>query len=534
MNYPIRLALCVSLCMLFSLPPLSGQQDQNGRARIRAALTLSRRIDSKLKFRRNIPVGEVAGDGEFLRRITLDLVGTIPTAEVARKFCLDRSETKRRDVIDALLATDAFANLWSRIWCEILLGNYRDLNARFQGKRLEKKVVNESFRRFQAWLQERISRDDPWPLIVVEMLQATGMLTENPPLFYKASHFRQGSFPLTFADDMSRALLGMQISCARCHDHPFDRWSQEDYYGLAAFMARTRVTAVGGKTDRVCDDGEFGEAAKGELTMPTTKKVIGAQFLFGGKAGSKDLRMPMLARYMATARNTQLARNVVNRTWKWLMGRGFVEPVDDFNQMNRPVHSSVMENIRREFARNRYSLKFLFRAICNSESYQRECGWTTEPFASAALRPMTGEQLFKAITTATLSSDNPPDFESRKMRLLWGKYLKNLPGIFGAGKPWTEVTVLPANTRQVLLLRNGTLVRDLVSSSKGLLGRIRGSKSLPEEKLEEIFLAILTRFPTEDEIDRYLWFVEDAESERSAWEDVSWTLLNSAEFSLRH
>ncbi|SVE45936.1 uncharacterized protein METZ01_LOCUS498790, partial [marine metagenome] len=234
--------------------------------------------------------------------------------------------------------------------------------ARFNGKRLENSVVRESFQRFQSWFQGRIAVDAPWPLIVSEMLQATGVLTKTPELLYKVSYFRNGSYSLNFADAMSRSLLGMQISCARCHDHPFDRWSQEDYYGLASFMVRTKVRPIGGKEEDRCDDGELYEEKKGELTMPGTKKVMRAQFLFGGVAGTKDPRMPLLARFMATGRNTQLARNVVNRTWKWLMGRGFVEPVDDFNQMNRPLHSATLEYIRREFARNRYSLKFLFRA----------------------------------------------------------------------------------------------------------------------------------------------------------------------------
>ncbi|MDP6957465.1 MAG: DUF1549 domain-containing protein, partial [Planctomycetota bacterium] len=246
MKYPLRFVACMLLGMLFFLPNTSGQ-DQAEKSRIRAAHTLAKRIDSKLKFRRDVPVGELSSDGEFMRRVTLDLTGTIPTATAAREFILDRSETKRSDLIDTLLESDEFASLWSRIWCEILLGNYRDLGARFNGKRLENSVVRESFRRFQSWLQGRIAVDTPWPLIVSEMLQATGVLTKTPELLYKASYFRNGSFSLNFADEMSRSLLGMQISCARCHDHPFDRGSQEDYYGLASFMIRTKVRPIGGK-----------------------------------------------------------------------------------------------------------------------------------------------------------------------------------------------------------------------------------------------------------------------------------------------
>ncbi len=141
---------------------------------------------------------------------------------------------------------------------------------------------------------------------------------------------------------------------------------------------------------------------------------------------------------------------------------------------------------------------------------------------------MTGEQLFKALCTSMLSGEEAPDFKSKQMQKFWQKYQQNLPGIFGAGKPWTEVTVLPGNTRQVLMLRNGVRIRDLIAYPMGLLGRLKGT---PEEKLEELFLAILTRFPFEEEKTRYLG---KSPLDRSTWEDIAWTLLNSTEFSLRH
>jgi hypothetical protein len=516
------------LALVFALPAPAQDKEKQ-----RKALDYSRKIDSALKKKD----WTLASDGEFLRRVYLDLVGTIPTLSETRAFLADTSPTKRQDVIEKLLATEAHADLWARIWATILFGNYYDIRANIGGKNVVNKVIRKAMDDFRKWLRDHIAKDSPWQTIVAELIQAQGKLSENPILIYKTAAYYEGEAYLNLADSMSKSLLGMRISCARCHDHPFDRWTQEDYYGLAAFFVRMRARPApsGGKMgqdNNDTDDVEFGEEMKGELSMPETSKMMRPKFLFGGAAGTQEMRLPALARFMVMKENSQLPRNVVNRVWAWFMGRGFVEPVDDFNMQNKPASGSLMEELVKGFVGNGYSLRFLFRAICNSEAYQRaSAGTGTEVFANTGYRQLTGEQLFKALVTAAYTPETMVDFSNKDVLRGWAGFRDQLRPVFGADNNWTEVTPLPGNTRQVLLLRNGPTVDGALKSGEGLMGRLQGTT---EQKIETIFLAVLTRPPTEDETKRYAAYVKERGDDRDAYEDAIWTLLNSAEFILRH
>lgn len=513
-------------------------QDKD-REKLRKALEYARKIDSALKGRKD--ASPPASDAEFLRRVHLDLVGTIPTLAETRAFLEDGSPTKRQDLIEKLLASEAHADLWARQWCFVLFGNYYEIRANVGGKNVSPRAIRRAFEEFRKWFRDHLAKDTPWSAIVAELVQATGKLSANPVLLYKTSFYYEGDASLNGADGMSKSLLGMRISCARCHDHPFDRWTQEDYYGLAAFLVRMKGMASSGggmmmkpDNDNETVDVEFVEEPKGELTMPMTSKVLKPKFLFGGVAGSTEARLPALARFMVMRENSQLPRNVVNRTWSWLMGRGFVEPVDDFHMQNKPVFGSLLEDLTRGFTANGASIRFLLRAICNSEAYQRSCaGDATEPFATAAIRQLTGEQLFKSLVTACTGGD-APDWTAKAVRDAWGDFLNQVRPLYGADGEWTEVTPLPGNTRQALLLRNGGFVENLVKADWGLSGKVRAMSGSPGERISRIFLAVLVRPPTEPELARYAAFVNGQGGSREAYEDVIWTLVNSAEFVTRH
>jgi len=518
----------IGAALLLAVPSVPSAQDRD-KEKSRKALEYSRKIDNVLKGRKD--AASPAADGEFLRRVTLDLTGTIPTAAETQAFLDDASPAKRQEAIERLLATEAHADLWARMWCSVLFRNYYDIRANVAGKTVSGKSIRKAFAEFRRWLRDQIAKDAPWPTVVVELVQSTGKLSANPALLYKTSFYYEGEPALNGADNLSKSLLGMRISCARCHDHPFDRWTQEDYYGLAAFLTRMKGVPSGGD-DNETPDVEILEEPKGELTIPATSKVLRPKFLFGGTPGTSEARLSALARYFVMPGNAQLARNVVNRTWAVLMGRGFVEPLDDFNLQNKPICGSLLDELSRGFASHGYSLRFLLRAICNSEAYQRSCAGTgSESFATAAIRPLTGEQLFKSIVTACSGEDAPPDFASTAMRDRWNGFLNQIRGLYGADGEWTEVTPLPGNTRQALFLRNGGFVESVLS---GLAEKVHSMSGSTDRKISALFLSILVRPPTEPERKRHAAYVDGREGSREALEDVIWALVNSGEFVTRH
>ncbi len=314
------------------------------------------------------------GDLEFVHRVTRDLTGEAPADEAVRTFVADPAAGKRERLVDELLASPAFGRFWGRRLAEAFLGDLSKIRMeRIPGLAPEAaaKVVD----RYVAWLGEQVAKDRPYTDIVREMVEARGRADDTPALGYKLASFRGAGYPQEFAMGFSRGVLGVRLYCASCHDHPFDRWTVENYYGMAAFVVREdvrpnplelRVASTGEmqiERDKDADDRKaMVRLAQGGRARPT--------FLFGGTAQEGEDRSRALAALVASKANTQLPRALVNRIWGWLFRRALLEPPDDFNLRNKALSPGLLEALVRGFGEGGHSIKTLLRDIMRTRIYQ--------------------------------------------------------------------------------------------------------------------------------------------------------------------
>ncbi len=481
----------------------------------------------------------LADDGEFLRRVMLDLVGYPPNLQQVKAFIADASPTKRVQKIHDLVESDEWADLWTRQFAEVYFGDYHEVVMDTMPK-LSKEASARIVKDFMTWFKRQLIKDTPYTDVVKWMLDARGTDEGDPALAYKLSFYKEEGQAIEFANGVAKHMLGIRILCARCHDHPFDRWTVQDYYGLAAFNVRQRVRGFGngGEKDTVghvdlkyADEGEM-EIQRSPDANDKDSKVKLAQggkadpiFLFGGAAGKNDDRAKILGALITSKANTQLPRAMVNRVWGFLFGRGIVHPVDDFNLRNKALSPALLDNLTRAFVDSKHSIKELVKLICNTEVYQRSCNSDkTMPkitFDRCNIKQLTGEQLINSVQVATQGKPGRNLAEAKQMT---GQ-------LFPAGTISTEVTPLPGNARQALLLRNNGTVSTWISSG-GVLSSVKGGAGSIDDKIGDMFLAALSRKPTDVELARYKKFIEGHQG--SGWEDAYWTLLNSSEFVTRH
>src|SRR5262245_10436192 len=315
-------------------------------------------------------------DGEFLRRLSLDLRGRPPGLAETRAFLDSESPSKRLAKIDEYLASPEYARYWSRRLANILFTNYQDVRI-YPGKNFSYQTTRRLIVDFLDALQDRVAKDTPIPNLIGELLEAQGRTDKNAIVLYKLSMWNGDAQYFEFADRISKTWLGISVSCARCHDHPFDKWTQEDFYGLSGFFTRQKVKCFdsGGAQSmgNDCEEVELYEDVKSpELTNPESGGQLKPTFLFGGQVGSHDDRMRSLAMLLSAKKHNQLARNMSNRVWEWLMGRALVHPSYDFNLKNKASVPDLLDKLTSDFSseKNRYSLKKLVRGICASKAYQ--------------------------------------------------------------------------------------------------------------------------------------------------------------------
>ena len=478
-------------------------------------------------------------DGEFLRRVMLDLVAYPPNLDQVKAFMASTEANKRAAKIDELLASEEFADYWSRLFCEVYFGNYHDVVMDTMPK-LSKAASARIVEDFRTWFRLKLSKDAPYTEIVRDMLDARGSDAGDPALAYKLSFYRAGErMPSEFANDMSRHLLGIRMVCAKCHDHPFDGWTVENYYSIAAFIVRQKARPNGGSGEKdamehieikYADDGEemIPNEEKGGKKALNVKLAEGGMakpvWLFGGEAAKNDDRMKVLAGLATGKNNPQLPRALANRVWSWLFGRGIVHPVDDFNKRTLAVAQTArLEGLVRDLKDNKFSIKHLVRVICNSDTYQKSAageGTVTKiDFSRGTVKQLNGEQLMNSVYVATTGSPKKDPSHTIQM----------VASLYPAGAVWCETTPLPGNARQALLLRNNSEIMGLING--GILSKIRGGAGDTKAKVNDMFLAALSRNASDPEKDRFAKFIE---GHSNAYEDAYWAILNTTEFVTRH
>jgi hypothetical protein len=513
---------------------------------------LAARIDAALAAgwqSEQVAPAPLADDAEFLRRASLDIIGKIPAVSEVRAFLLDRSPDKRRRLVERLLARGGYANHFANIWRELLLpGANTSAETRALAPPLE------------AWLRLRFAEETPYDRLVLELLTPAAMTPAQPgmaqptsaapsPLaFFQVNEYK----PENLAANASRIFLGMQVQCAQCHDHPFARWKQQQFWSLAAFFGGSNVVAqaqppidpdaVGGD---VLPTTALVAAADGKLNIkiPDTDLIAEARFLDGTTPKfrpGEDPRLP-LARWMTSRDNPYFARAAVNRLWEHFLGRGFVDPVDDLDEANPASHPELFNEIARQFAYHDYDLKYLIRAITSTRAYQLSShaggGADEAPlFARMPLRRMSPEQLYDSLVQATGFRDATSQAQANVLQIddTAQARLKSLFADQTSRRSDSQTSIL-----QALSLMNGSLVSDATNLERSeLLSAVAEMPFLDSSaRVETLYLAALGRFPGEDErqlMQNYLTERGKTIGEKRALADVFWALLNSAEFILNH
>jgi hypothetical protein len=467
----------------------------------------------------------LCSDEDFFRRIHLDTLGTLPSPADIKAFLADKSPDKRQKAIARVLTRPEFVDFWALKWGDLLRINRDFLNERGMWS-------------FHNWLRASLRDNRPLDAMVRDIITAEGStFTEGP-----ANFFRVGNSPADWSETATQVFLGVRVGCAKCHHHPFERWSQDDYAGMAAFFVRL-------STKRSQEFGIFGGEqvvylrSSGEMTHPRKGTVVPPHPLGGPVMDDPIDRRVKLAAWMTSKDNPYFARNLVNRFWGYYLGRGLVEPLDDLRATNPASNPELLDALARDFIAHKFDLKYLLKTIMESRAYQLEARPSEGNKADAGnvyytrftVRRLTAEELADAVDYATGTREKykglPPG--TRAIQLPD----PNVPSFFldVFGRPGRKVTcecerTTQPNIAQALHLLNGDFLNQKIASPKGRIAALFKAKKALPAIVEELYLVTLSRPPRPEEVQRSLHWIAEAATPREGAEDLLWTLLNSREF----
>jgi Protein of unknown function (DUF1549)/Protein of unknown function (DUF1553) len=477
-----------------------------------------------------------ATDEEFLRRAYLDLLGRIPTVPEARAFLGTREADKRGKLVEYLLNHPDFPKNFATQWSVLLIGRGN------QGRMVDRSSLTN-------WLRKQFGSDRPWNEIVHELVSATGSNKENGAVNYVLAHLEFKAVPLTSMT--ARLFLGQQIQCTQCHDHPSNDWKQGDFWGINAFFQGIRAQQVTKPDDtggQVYDHTELrDEPTDSYVSYDKRNGMVGIafpRFLDGRKIsqGTDVIRRAELARLIADPKNEALSKAFVNRMWAHFLGRGFVNPVDDFGPHNQPSHPEVLDRLAKDFREGGYDVKKLCRWIMSTQAYQlssiKARGSEKEEglFSSMPLKPMTPEQLFDSLLTATAAHKAGTVDDGNKRRDAW---LRQFIFAF-ANDEAEESTSFQGTIPQALMMMNGELMEEALSGKPGsflceVIDHASHLGRAPDTYMvDAIYLAALSRHPSAKELNQAREYLHNFPDSLQVLQDLFWALLNSNEFILIH
>jgi hypothetical protein len=481
-------------------------------------------VNAKLKKLRILP-SELCNDATFLRRVHVDITGTLPTPADTEKFIADPDPKKRERVIDELLARKEFVDLWVMKFSEVL-------QIRSEANKLSYKAALS----YYNWLQDRIANNVPMNQIARELLTASGGTFKNPP----SNFYQVETETLKVAEDCAQVFTGIRIQCAQCHNHPFDRWTMNDYYSFAAFFAR-----IGRKQGEDPRETIVFNKGDGEVNHPVGNRPMKPKFLGGDQPDCKnDDRRAVLANWLASTNNPFFAPNLVNRIWEHFYGKGIVEPVDDVRVSNPASNPELLDELARKLTEYNYDFRKLVRDICTSRTYQL----ATEPndsnagdtlnFSHGPIRRMRAEVLQDAITQVTETKDKFRGLPrgARAVQIADGTTSSYFLTTFGRAKRETvahsEVKTDPTLS-QALHLLNGEAVQKKISEG-GVVARLVKEGKTPQQVIENLYLRCFGRKPTDKEVTKLSEFLKDEKQNERVLNDLFWSLINSKEFMFNH
>jgi hypothetical protein len=481
------------------------------------------------KLRRlNIVPSELSSDGEFLRRVYLDSVGLLPTLDETTAFLESKDPAKRSKLVDQLIARPEFAEVWATRFADLFRTGLLD-----QGHKGGRLMYN--------WLRKSVQEDKPYNQFATELLTASGQLKFNPTAnFYYITEFSE---PENIATNISQVFLGVRLECARCHNHPWEKWTQDDFWGFAAFFGR-----MGIKDTYENDESQVLLKLSGEVIHPKTKKPVGPKYLDGPnetEAPGEDVR-EKLAAWITSPRNPWFARAIMNRMVRHYLGRGLVEPVDDFRVTNPPSNPELLDALAKDFVENGYHLKRTARLILNSRVYQL----SSQPnptnrgdqinYSRYYVKRLMAEQLADSITEVTGVPEKYPGYMlgTRAMEIPQGapSYFLATFGRMKAREVICERDSQPDMVQAMHLISGETLQRQITAKDGNLDHWMADSTLTNAEILRRLFLASLMREPDARELNSALQTVQaqGAGARRKAFEDALWAIFNSKEFLFNH
>jgi hypothetical protein len=498
---------------------------------------LAARIDEMIAARwkeQGVTPSPAADDSEFLRRLYLDLGGRIPHIQEVRQFLDDPSPDKSRRVVDRMLESPYYVSHFTNVWRALMVPQSNNQFAQAFGSQLD------------GWLRKRIRENARYDQMVREVLTtpvalrqqrpAAGMPEPTPLAFYQANELK----PENLAAATSRLFLGVKLECAQCHNHPFARWSRQQFWEYAAFFSPIQTPR--GQANVFAGAQE--SANKREIAIPGTDKVVQAKFLDGVLPAWKDDAgtRETLAQWVTSPDNPFFARAIANRLWAHFFGIGIIEPVDEESDENPPSHPELLNELARQLVLHGFDLKYLMRAITYSKTYKlSSVAYSSDApearlFARMSLKGLTAEQMYDSIVVATgyREPGNPAAqrsaFNPGGMR---GEFINRFTNHSD------KRTEYQTSILQALALMNGKFVADATSldRSETLAGVLDAPFLDTPGKLETLYLAALGRKPRAEELSRLVPYVErggPSGNRNKALADVFWALLNSSEFILNH
>ncbi|MEC7922755.1 MAG: DUF1549 domain-containing protein, partial [Planctomycetota bacterium] len=480
-------------------------------------------INDKLKKLRVAP-SELCSDEVFLRRAYLDIIGLLPTSEEYTRFSSSEEKDKRSKLVDELLGRKEFVELWVMKWAELLQ------------IRSSQQVSYKAMLLYYNWLQDKIANNVPMDKMVSELLGASGGTFKNPATNY----YQNETNTLKVTENVAQVFMGMRIQCAQCHDHPFDRWTQDDYYGFASFFSQ-----IGRKRAEDPRETIVFNSRGGEVRHPIGNKVMKPKFL-GGTAPDlkgKDRRVAM-AEWLVSSENPFFATNLANMVWAHFFGKGIIDEVDDVRVSNPPSNAGLLKALGQHFTEYKYDFKRLVRDICTSRTYQLATQTNqsnesdTRNFSHASLRRIRSEILLDCITQVTNTSNKFRGLPkgARAVQIADGATTNYFLQAFGRAKRESvcscEVQMEP-NLSQALHLLNGDTVEQKIRSG-GLIKAMLDAKKTPEQIIEELYVRSFSRKPVDKELASLKAILTSAPSPKEFLDDLFWSLLNSREFLFNH
>lgn len=490
-------------------------------------------VFNKLKVL-GIPPSPVCDDGTFIRRVQLDITGTLPTDVQVTKFVTDTTANKRDMLIDQLLETREYADYFTNKW-NLVLRNKKAGNQELSGTMS-----------FHQWIWDSLYENKPYNTFVTEILTAQGNPDINPP----AAWYREVDKVDEQVEDTAQLFLGLRIQCARCHHHPFEKWSQNDYYGLAAFFSRIGKKPIDGGIKNARDRNLFHNDGIASANNPRNKQNLKPTALGSGKAyeipADRDPRR-FLADWMSSPTNKFFAPSLVNRYWKHFFSRGIVEPEDDMRATNPPSNAELLDGLSKQFIASGFDLKDLIRTICRSKTYQlsslpNEYNMRDKQnFSRFYPRRMSAEVLYDAFHQVTATTQNYSGLPggTRAVQLpdpSTGPYFLK---VFGQPQGETACECErsdEANLAQSLHLLNSSEVQNKIAHASGRAATLAAGQDVSnEDRIRELYRWVYSREPDGEELKLALGHIAKHEKDvKIAYEDILWALINTKEFLFNH